>query len=185
MGYCGEQLTEEDLISKLSIDCEIPAADITPSTVHDVSYLEPYGMGNPAPVFLCRELILSEITPMSGDKHLRLALMGGGQRLSCFMFGSRSADMPFSVGERIDICCTLDLSTYRGVQSVQVVIKDIRKLSPSAIRLTRTCPLRRPPAKMRLSAPQRRSSPILFVCISCCSRVFQAPHGDGPPACHH
>lgn len=123
----GAQLTEADLISKLSIDCEIEAADITPSTVHDVSYLEPYGMGNPAPVFLCRELILSEITPMSGDKHLRLTLIGGGQRLSCFMFGSRSCDMPFSVGERIDICCTLDLSTYRGVQSVQVVIKDIRE----------------------------------------------------------
>ncbi|MPM40415.1 Single-stranded-DNA-specific exonuclease RecJ [bioreactor metagenome] len=123
----GEQLTEEDLISKLSIDCEIPAADITPSTVHDVSYLEPYGMGNAAPVFLCRELIISEIIPMSGDKHLRLALMGGGQRLTCFMFGSSSADIPYSVGERIDICCTLDLSTYRGVQSVQVVIKDIRE----------------------------------------------------------
>jgi single-stranded-DNA-specific exonuclease len=122
-----ERLTEEDLVSRLSIDCEIAAADITPSTVHDVSYLEPYGMGNPAPVFLCRELTLSEIVPMSGDKHLRLTLMGAGQRLTCFMFGSSSADMPFSVGERIDICCTLDLSTYRGVQSVQVVVKDIRE----------------------------------------------------------
>ena len=95
--------------------------------VADVSYLEPYGMGNPAPVFLCRELVIADITPMSGDKHLRLTLISGGQRLTCLMFGSGRADMPFSIGERIDICCTLDLNTYRGESSVQVVVKDIRE----------------------------------------------------------
>ncbi|HWQ51999.1 MAG TPA: single-stranded-DNA-specific exonuclease RecJ [Terriglobales bacterium] len=122
-----ERLTEEDLISRLSIDCEIAGGDVTTATVHDVSYLEPYGMGNPAPVFLCRELTIADIAPMSGDKHLRLTLTNGGQRLTCFMFGSGTADMPFGVGERIDICCTLDLSTYRGETSVQVVIKDLRE----------------------------------------------------------
>lgn len=121
------QLTEEDLSPKLGIDCEIDAQDISLDTVTDIRYLEPYGMGNPAPVFLCRGLIVADIYPLSGDKHLRLTLRQGNLTLTAFLFGHSSSQFEFVRGESIDICCNIDLNTFRGVSSVQVVIKDYRE----------------------------------------------------------
>ena len=121
------QLTDEDLSPKINIDCEIDARDISMDTVMDIRYLEPYGMGNPAPVFLCRGLVIVDIYPLSGDKHLRLTLRHGNLTFAAFLFGHSSSQFEFLRGERIDICCNIDLNTFRGVSSVQVVIKDYRE----------------------------------------------------------
>ncbi|MBQ3076914.1 MAG: single-stranded-DNA-specific exonuclease RecJ [Clostridia bacterium] len=122
-----ETIRPETLLPHLSIDCEIAASAITLDTVSDISYLEPYGMGNPAPVFLCRGLTVVDIYPLSGDKHLRLTLRQGHVTLTAFLFGRSSAQFEFLPGECIDICCNLDVNVFRGVQSVQVVIKDYRE----------------------------------------------------------
>ena len=120
-------LQESDLLPRLLIDCEISAEDISIGTVNDIRLLEPYGMGNPAPLFLCRGLTVADIYPLSGDKHLRLTLRQGNLTFTAFLFGRSSSQFEFVRGERIDICCNIDLNTFRGVSNVQVVIKDYRE----------------------------------------------------------
>ena len=125
--YADRWLTQEDLSPCLNIDCEISGEAISLETVTDIGYLEPYGMSNPAPLFLCRGLTVVDIYPLSGDKHLKLTLRQGSHSFTAFLFGRSRAQFPYVQGERIDICCNLDLNTYRGVQSAQVVIKDLRE----------------------------------------------------------
>ncbi len=129
-------ITEDDLIPRLSVDCEIKPCDITLDTVADISFLEPYGMGNPSPVFMCKELTVADVTPLSGDKHLKLFLKNGDTKVTAFMFGRNLASFPFTAGRKVDICATLDVNTFRGVSSVQVVIKDTRQASSEALYLS-------------------------------------------------
>ncbi|NLT57795.1 MAG: single-stranded-DNA-specific exonuclease RecJ [Clostridiales bacterium] len=134
IAYADKQLSDEALLPRLRIDCEIDPADITLETVTDIAYLEPYGMGNPAPLFLCRSLTIVDCCPLSGDKHLRLTLRRGEIEFTAFLFGRSSAMFPFGPGEQIDICCNLDVNTFRGVHSAQVVVKDLRECTGQAAR---------------------------------------------------
>lgn len=166
--YADQKLTPEDLSPRLNIDCEIAPGDISLETVTDISYLEPYGMSNPAPLFLCRGLTVADIYPLSGDKHLRLTLRQGSSSFTAFLFGRSRAQFPFVPGERIDICCNLDLNTFRGVQSAQVVIKDYRESEQQVERRRRGAELYSRFCEGRLTAqeaPQLQPAKSDFVAV--------------------
>ena len=50
------ELTEEDLMEKVSIDMQLPFPYITESLVRELELLEPFGKGNPKPLFAERSL---------------------------------------------------------------------------------------------------------------------------------
>ena len=68
------------------IDRRLRAADIDLSAVEMLSCLEPYGEGNPQPVFLMRDCMVEGVTPLSGGKHikLRVAFEGKSVYVLCF-----------------------------------------------------------------------------------------------------
>ncbi|MBC8536767.1 single-stranded-DNA-specific exonuclease RecJ [Feifania hominis] len=123
--YANEILTDEILTPKLKIDCEIDIRDITLKTVNEILLLEPYGMGNAAPLFLLRDIRIDDICPISGDKHTKLLLSKNGVTIDAFLFGRGTADFPYFRGEKLDLVCNLDTNSYRGNITVQLVIKDL------------------------------------------------------------
>ena len=63
-------LTEEDLVPALEIDAEVNAAELNFQLSQDLRLLEPFGAGNPRPLFVTRGLrVLSEPHPVAGRLH--------------------------------------------------------------------------------------------------------------------
>ncbi|MBE7022670.1 MAG: single-stranded-DNA-specific exonuclease RecJ [Ruminococcaceae bacterium] len=124
--YAAERLSADDFIPELTIDAELPIAYMNLHTVDKLSVMAPYGMGNPAPVFLCRNLKIVALRPMSEGKHLRLALTDGTYQMDAVGFSMGELLHTLSIGDNVDIVFHLDGNVYRGERRAQVLLKDLR-----------------------------------------------------------
>ncbi len=72
--YARTKLTLEDFEPTLDLDAELPFEEITPGLFQAIRRLEPFGMGNPEPVFASRNLVLMAPPRVMKEKHVKLKL---------------------------------------------------------------------------------------------------------------
>jgi single-stranded-DNA-specific exonuclease len=75
--FARTRLTPADFDPILDLDAELDLADVTPQLFHALQLLEPYGMGNPEPVFAARRVQLTAPPRILKDKHVKLKLRTG------------------------------------------------------------------------------------------------------------
>ncbi len=110
----------------LNIDCKLNPAFLDVELVKSLSYLQPFGQGNPTPVFMLSRLRITAITPLSNNKHIKLSLTNGKTSIQALNFFCSTLEFPYRVGEVVDIAVTLDINVYKNNESVSVIIKDIK-----------------------------------------------------------
>ena len=71
------KLTLADFDPVLDVDAELGLADVTPRLFQALELLEPYGMGNPEPIFAARGVQLTAPPRILKDKHIKLKLKAG------------------------------------------------------------------------------------------------------------
>jgi single-stranded-DNA-specific exonuclease len=79
--FARARLTAADFDPILDLDAELDLSEITPELFHALELLEPYGMGNPEPVFAARSLQLAAPPRIMKDKHIKLKLRSGDESL--------------------------------------------------------------------------------------------------------
>ena len=116
-----------DLRPLLRVDAEIGFSDVTPELVRYLPYLGPFGMGNPRPVFLARDVEQVAPPQVVKGEHLRFRMRQGGRMLEGmgFRLASRVPDGVLS-GGRVDVAFQLDEDEYRGVKRVRALVQDVR-----------------------------------------------------------
>ena len=75
--FARARLTPADFDPILDLDAELDLADITPQLFQALQLMEPYGMGNPEPVFAARGVQLTAPPRIMKDKHVKLKLRPG------------------------------------------------------------------------------------------------------------
>ena len=75
--FARTKLTLADFEPVLDVDGELPLSDVTPELFQTLAFLEPYGMGNPEPVFSTRGVQLVAPARILKDKHAKLKLRAG------------------------------------------------------------------------------------------------------------
>lgn len=110
----------------LNIDYEIPFDELSLAVAKEISYLEPYGVANPTPVFSSYGVTLTGITPVGMNRHLKLTLEGDKRKINSMLFSTTPAEFLHSWGDKVDIAYSIDVNEFNGVESLQVNIKDIR-----------------------------------------------------------
>ena len=116
----------EDVVPCVSVDCRVEPEELTLPEVRGLSALEPFGMGNPQPVFLMNDVRIEEITPISHDRHVKLHLSKNGKYFYAFVFGMGARSCQFVKGDLLDIVFSAEINHYKGNQSVQLVIRDVK-----------------------------------------------------------
>ena len=126
--YAASQLTPADFEPELDIDAEIDLGDIDNQTVAELLSLAPFGMGNPAPLFVGRGLeVLAQ--DIRSEKHVFLRIRASGQtlRVKAWNFAGRAGEM--LPGARIDAVLQFEEDAYsaaRGYPPWQTVLRDLR-----------------------------------------------------------
>ena len=110
----------------LNIDCQLPPSAVNLQLCDASQLLEPFGADNPTPLIAVMGLTLTDIYGAGGGKHQRLTLARGESVITAMKFSTYDEDFPFKVGDVVDIAITLDKSTYRGRDSLTLVVRDIR-----------------------------------------------------------
>lgn len=125
--YAKTHLTEDLLVRRISIDCKLKPADVSIQSIALLSRLEPFGAGNEKPVFSITGLVVQNVAAMGIDnKHLRLQLSGGEQKLSAVGFGMGTLAEALRQGDRVDVVFTMEINSYQGIDRPQLLLKDIR-----------------------------------------------------------
>lgn len=87
--------------------------------------LEPFGVGNPVPLFGLYRMRLDNITSLGNGKHVRLSLSRDGVRISAVKFQTMPEEFPIPCGVTVNCVVSLDKNIYRGNTIVSVRVVDI------------------------------------------------------------
>ncbi len=126
--HAESMLEKEDFIPVLTLDAELPLLYMNLNTVDKLSVMAPYGMANPNPVFVCRNLTVTGIRVLSEGKHIRLTLSDGTYTAYAIGFSMGALGETIKLQDKVDIVFTLDINVYRGEQQVQIQLRDLRRV---------------------------------------------------------
>ena len=121
-----EQYFEKMPVVSQRIDKELHIGNINLNDVSSLQLLEPFGEGNPQPLFLLRGCLIQEIISLGGGKHLKLRVIFEGKPIYVLYFKMTPEEFVFPVGSQVDILANLELNAFRDNVSVAVRLKDIR-----------------------------------------------------------
>ncbi len=114
--------------SVLCIDYELEDISLLSfENVEKLSQNEPWGLCFP-PVMICmRGVTLEQLMPIGGDKHLKLRLARGGKGVDAVFFSKTLRELGLKNGELVDAAFEVSINEFRGMRSVQLLMKDMRR----------------------------------------------------------
>jgi single-stranded-DNA-specific exonuclease len=126
-----EQITPEDLIPRMEVDGDLSLDEVSMELLDDLKRMEPFGMGNPEPLFITRNAGLVDKRQVgSAQAHLKMRVGQNGARATdCIAFGKGDAYDTLQVGSGVDLCYNIRLNEFNGNQSVQLMVKDLNPVS--------------------------------------------------------
>ncbi|WP_407383295.1 single-stranded-DNA-specific exonuclease RecJ [Ruminococcus sp.] len=114
----------------LELDCKLNPAQLCVELARGLSLLEPYGAGNPTPLFGLYNMTLRDIRPIGNGKHLRLTLTRGECTVHAMRFSVSADEFEYLPGDTVDLAVTLDINYYNNTENLSVIIRDIRFSEP-------------------------------------------------------
>lgn len=118
--------TLEDTVPTLMLDCKLNPAYINTALIQSLETLEPFGAGNPQPLFGIFGVRLSGLQPVGEGKHLRLSFTKGNTHFSAMKFSTTLNDFPYRDGDIVDLAVRIEKNEFRGEVKPGVQVRDIR-----------------------------------------------------------
>ena len=110
----------------VTLDCKLNPAALSVSMAQSLTQLEPFGNGNPQPVFGLFNMELSNVTPVGGGGHLRLTLEKNGAVITAMRFNTKPEELPYHIGDKVDLAVQLEVREFRGQPSLTVIVRDMK-----------------------------------------------------------
>lgn len=127
--HADRHLSDEDLIPEIKIDAVVSSPTLSLDLVNDLKKLEPFGRGNPKPVFLTKDLRLVRDPLVMKDKHLKLTLEDGQRRRFEAVWWDgvdKSGNKILKPQTPVELAYTPEANTWNGTTRLQLVVKDLR-----------------------------------------------------------
>jgi single-stranded-DNA-specific exonuclease len=141
--YARARLSLADFEPMLNIDAELPLDAITPEMFEALRKLEPFGAGNPEPLFSAGVRLTSPVKVLK-EKHVRLKLApgtalaardaGNGWRRSLshnavgWRLAERVAQEKLLPGDELQVAFTLDRNEHPEFGGIELSLRDFKRL---------------------------------------------------------
>jgi single-stranded-DNA-specific exonuclease len=119
-----QSLSPEDLFPLLDIDAQLEFSQVGMPLLRELEILQPFGIGNPEPVFMTANAEVCERKVFSAG--VRYRLREAGRVIGGVIFGA-SENFPGMPGERIDVVYRLSENEWNGISNVELKIVDARR----------------------------------------------------------
>ena len=125
-----DTLTSEHLVRPLDVAAVLPLARVNEEFFAELRRMEPFGPGNPNPVFASQRLVaVPHSARVVGQGHLKLRLTSAdaqGTAVDAIGFGLADYLTQIDEGQPFSAAYTVELNEYRGQRSVQLRLLDVR-----------------------------------------------------------
>ncbi len=115
--------TDEMLIPRLNLDCEVPLREIDYALMETQDLLEPFGNSNPQPVLFSRAVTPASAPRVMKEKHLRVDFSVGREKMAAVFFNAPVEDLPRPPW---DIAYTLEWNHWNGRSEPQLRLLEVR-----------------------------------------------------------
>ena len=122
-------LTEDDLTEKISIDMQLPLRYVNESLIQELELLEPFGKGNPKPLFAEKNLKVIDPRIIGKNKNvLKFKVQDkDGYEMDAICFGDVEACLEtIEQSETMAFTYYPSINEYQGRRTLQIVIKNFR-----------------------------------------------------------
>jgi single-stranded-DNA-specific exonuclease len=120
-----ENLTIEDLLPSLDIDMELSLTDLNEKLVTELESLEPFGAGNPEPLFYTRNLKLKSEPQAMARQTLKFWVTDGKITMQVIGFGMSSFKESLESADSFDLCYAPKIDSWRDDSSIILEVRDI------------------------------------------------------------
>ncbi len=118
-------LVPDDLVPRIRVDGLLRPGAISQPLVRELERLKPFGMGNPEPVFLSKDV--SVCNPrIVGESHLRFQLMAGARPVTAIGFNMKDYESCLHENGSVDLLYHVRTNEYNGSCTIQAVVVDMR-----------------------------------------------------------
>lgn len=119
---------EEKVIRHLEIDAPLSLPEINSNLIKEINCLEPFGLGNPPPVFCSFKNNIADWRSVGENKeHLKLKILYGNKIIEGIGFGLyKEASSLFVDHKIVDLAFNVELNQWNGTEIIQLNIKDIK-----------------------------------------------------------
>ncbi len=124
-----EHFSSDNLSPELRIDALVSPETLDLKLMEEISRLEPFGIGNPKPVFLTRGLFLADEPWTMKDKHLKLKLADAkGRRFEAVWWDGveLSKGQTLKPKSSIELAYVAEANSWQGNARLQLVVEDLR-----------------------------------------------------------
>jgi len=129
--YALDHLTEEDLLPRVQVDGILHPKDIQYQALDDLELLEPFGLKNPKPHFVYNNLTVDDVRAIGKEKtHAKLTVHDEKRTYDALAFGAADLYKDMRSEDHIDMVLSLQKNEFRGISTIQFMVKDVRRLEP-------------------------------------------------------
>ena len=121
--FAAKALKEDDLHQRVKIDAVVTLDDLDADFFEQLARFEPCGPENPTPVFAVEGVQLRGAPRVVGKNHLRFNVTDGDTTAQAIWWGRGDFELPQG---KFDVAFTPELNEFRGVENVQLKVKDVR-----------------------------------------------------------
>jgi single-stranded-DNA-specific exonuclease len=125
--YAADLLQPDDLVPHLQADVEVAPEEVNERTVAELARLQPCGMANPEPVFVCRDLALEGVKDTKNPEHAMPTLLAAsGKRIYAKAWRMAAVFERMALGTRLDVAFKPKLESFNGREYLNWILEDVR-----------------------------------------------------------
>lgn len=126
--YCTATIDPASLSRQYLVDAIIGLDELDLAAASALQSLEPFGQGNPAPIFASLGLELVALTRLGAEgQHLRLHVRQNGVVQEAIAFRQGRLAEQFALGDRVDLLYQPEINSWQGQQRLQLVVVTARE----------------------------------------------------------
>ena len=119
-------LEVKKLLPTLNIDCEIPLSSINMKLAEIIDSMQPFGAGNPSPVFCSREITVKSHPVVLGKNTLKFWVTDGNSSISVVGFGMADLKGMVKIGRKVDLAYEIAIDDWNKAPTPQLMLKDMK-----------------------------------------------------------
>jgi len=120
-----KSLDKSKLTPRLEIDAEVELTDLNLAFYQELEKFAPFGMGNSQPVFVSRQVMVSNLKAVGAERqHLKFWVSG----FEAIAFGKGDLLPQLSPDKPVDIAFNFLLNRWNNREKLELRVKDIKKI---------------------------------------------------------